>query len=403
MSRRLRVMVGAVGLAGHALPAIALSRELRARGHEVLFCGFSRWRAVVEDLDMRFVGGDRHIAEGLDDAREAGPAEVARALGPTVRDFDPDVVVGDALSLAPSLAAEVAGIPRVTLYPEVYPVHEPGLPFFSLGLLPPRTALGAAAWRASAPVLGSRLPTTRWLRRSRADLDEQRRQLGLAPYGDPRSADGDSLSLVATFPQLEYPRAWPPEVHVTGPMVFDLPGADAEPPPGDAPLVLIAPSTVKDPSGRLIRTALEALGSKPLRLLVTMGGAGRSWSGPVPPNAVIADWVDYSRLMREASLVICHGTHGTVVQALVEGVPLVVSPAMPDDAEHGARVAWSGAGLMIPSRLAGPGALRTVSRVVLSEPRFRRAAEAVASWARTRNGCARGAELIERHVAARPR
>ena len=43
--------------------------------------------------------------------------------------FEPDLVVSDILTLAPTLAAEVAGVPQATLIPHVYPVQEPGMPF----------------------------------------------------------------------------------------------------------------------------------------------------------------------------------------------------------------------------------------------------------------------------------
>ena len=60
-------------------------------------------------------------------------------------EFDPDVVVSDLFTLTPALAAESAGIPRATLIPHPYPVVPPGLPFFTWGLRPPRSPLGAAA------------------------------------------------------------------------------------------------------------------------------------------------------------------------------------------------------------------------------------------------------------------
>src|SRR5215211_7607777 len=86
-----------------------------------------------------------------------------------------DVVVSDILTLAPTLAAERAEVSRATLIPHVYPVHEPGLPFFAFGLQPPRTPVGRAVWRRSLPVL------TSGLRRGRREIDETRAAVGLPP------------------------------------------------------------------------------------------------------------------------------------------------------------------------------------------------------------------------------
>ena len=392
-------MVGVVGLAGHALPAIALARALRERGHDVLVHSFERWRETAEGLGLGFAGGEHHIV-ALDDradGADATPAEIVRALLPSLREFGPQLVVGDGLTLTPALAAEVAGVPRATLLPEVYPGPAPGLPPFSLGLLAPRTTIGAAAWRATRPLLATRLPTTRWLRRSGQALNEQRAQLGLAPQAGFDSPPAGQLTLVATLPQLEYPRRWPADVHVTGPMFCDPSHPEVRLPAGADPLVVVAPSTVKDPSGRLVRTALEALASEPVRVVVTMGGA-RRLPGPSPANAVVADWIDYSQVMGEAALVICHGNHGTVASALANGVPVAVSPAMPDDAEHGARVAWSGAGLMVPKRLLSAASLRAVVRRLLSDDSFAERATAIAAWSARHDGASTGAELIERYA-----
>jgi UDP:flavonoid glycosyltransferase YjiC (YdhE family) len=394
----LRALIGVTGLAGHTLPAIALARELRARGHEVLFCGFERWRATVEGLGIGFEGGPDRIAASIEGA-EPSLADSVRGLLPQIERFAPDVVVSDGLTLSPALAAEVRGIRRATLLPEVYPFAAPGRPFFSLGLLPPRTTLGAVAWRAAAP-LRARLPSTAWLRRSRRTLARQRAELGLAPPGELERPSGDGLTMVATLPQLEYPRAWPAGVHVTGPMFFDPQRPSAELPGGDRPLVVVAPSTVKDPEGRLVRIALDALAAEPVRVLVTTGGAERE-AGPVPANALLAEWIDYSRVMREAALVICHGNHGTVARALSEGVPVLVSPAMADDAEHGARVAWAGAGLMIPRPLLGAAALRSVTRRLLADGRFAERAEEIGAWARDNDGARLGADLVEGHADGR--
>ena len=69
----------------------------------------------------------------------AHAAEAARALLPLLEEMRPHAVVSDILTLAPALAAEKAGVPLATLIPHIYPVVEPGLPFFAIGLRPPRT------------------------------------------------------------------------------------------------------------------------------------------------------------------------------------------------------------------------------------------------------------------------
>jgi MGT family glycosyltransferase len=234
-------------------------------------------------------------------------------------------------------------------------------------------------------------------------LNAARAELGLAPirrpygeissYGHPVS---EGLAMVATFPQLEYPRRWPPHIHVTGPMLFERPHPGVEPPGGEEPLVLVAASTLQDPEA-LLRTSIEALAEEPVRVLATTSRRGEPWYGEIPENAVVVDWVSYGQVMPRASMVVCAGGHGTVVRALSDGVPVLVSPSVADQAVNGARVTWTGAGLMLPRRLLGPSTLRWAVRRVLTEQRFAASASAIAAWSRENDGAERGAYLVERY------
>jgi UDP:flavonoid glycosyltransferase YjiC (YdhE family) len=210
----------------------------------------------------------------------------------------------------------------------------------------------------------------------------------------------EQLTLVATFPQLEYPRRWPDHVRVTGPIWFELPYPDVELPDGDGPLVVVAPSTAQDPDGRLVRVALEALADEPVRVLATTNRHAREEPLPdVPANAVVVDWLSYSQAMAAADLVICHGGHGTVARALAAGVPVICCPAVGDMAENAVRVAWAGAGLMLPWRLTRPATLRVAAGKAFAEDGLRRRADELASWARTNAGPTVGAELLEQLAA----
>ena len=97
------------------------------------------------------------------------------------------------------------------------------------------------------------------------------------------------LCVVGTFPQLEYPRPWPPHVHVAGPLLWEPPYDEVELPPGDAPLVLVAPSTSQDPEHRLLRSALEGLADAPVRVLAT-------WNRRPPPRPITSSPTSRSTL-----------------------------------------------------------------------------------------------------------
>ena len=388
----LRLVVAAFGDAGHAFPAIALARELHRRGHEVLLESWEEWEEAATGEGLRFQAAQEYMVfppPGPDTPQGQTVARAARALAAMMDEFEPDLVVSDILTLAPTLAAEVAGVPHATLIPHVYPVQAPGQPIYSLGFWPARTAVGRAGWRATMPVIEG------GLRQGRDEMNVTRARLGLPPLERFHGGISELLALVATFPQLEYPRAWPPGVHVSGPLLFELPHGEVQIPEGDGPLVLVAPSTSQDPECELLRAALEGLAEEPVRVLATSNNREPAEPIEVPDNAELVPWLSYSQAMAAADLVICHGGHGTVARALAAGVPVLCCPAVGDMSENGARVSWSGTGLSLPRRLLSPRGVRLAAARILGSPSYRARASELANWAAENNGGERAAVLVE--------
>jgi MGT family glycosyltransferase len=385
-------LVAAFGDPGHAFPAIALGRALADRGGQVTVETWEERREAVEGAGLGFAAAEEYRMfppPDPDSAEGRHAAEAARALLPLLEELRPDVVVSDILTLAPALAAEVAGIPRATLIPHLYPAVEPGLPFFAVGLRAPRTGFGRRAWKAGHRLLEIGLA------HGRRDLNRQRERLGLPPIDRFHGGISPDLALVGTFPQLEYPRPWPANVEITGPLTFEIPHPEIELPSGEEPLILVAPSTAHDSRNQLVRTALAALADEPVRVVATTNRVVPQNPIEVPANAVLVDWLSYSQLMPAASLVISHGGHGTLARALGAGTPVLVCPFIGDMSENAMRVTWAGAGLSLPWRLCRPAPLRWAASRILGDPSFARRADAIAAWGRSHDGAERGAELVE--------
>jgi UDP:flavonoid glycosyltransferase YjiC (YdhE family) len=238
--------------------------------------------------------------------------------------------------------------------------------------------------------------------RGRDELNAARRKVGLPALDYTHNGISRELALVATFPQLEYPRReWDPAFQVTGPLLWERPADDVELPPGDAPLVLIAPSTSQDPDGRMIAAALEGLRDQPVRVIATTNRPGMSLPSRVPANARVVDWLSYSRTMPLCAAVVCHAGHGTVARALSCGVPVVGAPAAGDMAENASRVAWAGCGVSLPRRMVTPRGIRLAVRKLLGEPRLARRAGELAAWSEANDGGTTAAAALERFAADR--
>ncbi|MEA2193893.1 MAG: hypothetical protein QOG42_327, partial [Solirubrobacteraceae bacterium] len=356
---------------------------------------WQRWRQDVEREGMVFAAApEYHVFPTRE--RPLSPYQaVERATRETVdlvREVAPAVVMSDILTLAPALAGELEGVPVGTVIPHLDPRMPPGSAPYSCGARLPRTRAGRALWRSADPLL------RRGLALGRSQLNETRRRLGLPALERVHGGISEALTLVATFPQLEYPRAWPAATHVVGPLMWEPPAPDVRPPPGAEPLVLIAPSTSQDRGQTLLRGALEGLADLPVRVLAS---ANRQMpSVAVPPNAQLVDWVSYSRAMPLCELVVCHGGHGTVARALASGCALVIVPAAGDMNENAARVDWAGVGVRLPGRLVGARGLALAVGRALARPQLREGARGLQAWAARHDGPSRAADLVETFAAA---
>jgi MGT family glycosyltransferase len=389
---RRRFFLGAFGDPGHAFPMLALGRALVQRGHTVMFETWEKWRPDVQAAGVEFVAAPEYPVFPTRE-RALKPFEaVARSTPSThgaVIGFAPDVVVHDILTLAPAIAAELEQLPAATLIPHLHPFTERGWPPYALGARLPRTPLGAAVWKP-AQVLVS------WaLRQGQAELNEARAQLGLEPLRRLHGGLSERLCIVATFPHLEYPRVWPAHVQIVGPLVWEPPADDVALPPGEQPLVLIAPSTAQDPGHRLLRAAVRGLEHEPVRVLATTNRKPLTEFLRVPRNTRLVPWLSYGRTMPRCALVVTHAGHGTMARALAAGCPVVAVPHSGDMAENAARADWAGVGVRLPWRALSPLTLRLAVRRALDDPALAANAAELAGWAAVNDGATRAAELVE--------
>ncbi|MFC9517322.1 glycosyltransferase [Nocardiaceae bacterium NPDC056970] len=371
----MRVAVVAGPEAGHAVPALALCRKLVAAGDDPVFFSDGRWLDVARDsgIEARKLGG--LAPREFDDDTDSGSkihgraAHVSTALLPDLEAVAPDLVVSDIITVGGGMAAERLGVPWVELSPHPLYLPSKGLPPIGSGLAPGTGVRGRirdAVFRAmTAPAI----------RKGRAQRGEARASVGL-PFDDP----GPAARLIATLPALEVPRPdWPANAHVVGPLVWEPADNVLEPPPGDGPLIVLAPSTASTGAGGMLDTAIRALDGLGVRMLVTVFEK---------PDVDLPDWVraGYGRqdeMLRHASALVCGAGHGVLAKGLLAGVPLVTVPGGGDQWEVANRVARQGSAVLI--RPLTVEALRDGVRRVLDDPTFagaaRRAAAGIADVA----------------------
>ncbi|WP_406231337.1 glycosyltransferase [Nocardia sp. NBC_01009] len=369
----MRVAVVAGPDPGHAFPALALCERFLAAGDEpVLFTG-PRWFDVAREagIPMRRLKG--LAPRAADDDADAGQriheraAHISTEILPDLSAMLPELVVSDVLTAGGGMAAERLGVPWVELSPHPLYLPSKALPPIGSGLAPGEGVRG----RLRDGVL--RTLTARAIRNGQRQREQAREGVGL-PATDP----GPAARLIATLPALEVPRPdWPEHTHVIGPLLWEPTSAILEPPPGDEPLVMVAPSTAHTGVAGMVETVLEALDGAGVRVAISMLDT---------PPTDLPSWATaglgrQDELLTHAAAVVGGGGHGLLAKSLLAGVPIVTIPGGGDQWELANRAARQGSSILVRPLTAD--AVRSAVLDLLNTPAYTAAARSAAADAAT--------------------
>jgi MGT family glycosyltransferase len=403
---------------GTTPPLMSVARALVARGHLLRVLADPILRADVEATGAEFVSwtraphrrkrghGDHFVRDWVADPAE-GFARMrdALALGPAAA-YAADVrkelerrpaaaLLTELLLFGPQVAAEAAGIPYVVLNPTVNVVPAPGVPPFGLGLMPAMDEAGRrrdeelgammlAAWDEGLPALNA-----------------ARAEQGLEPLEHALDQGRTAARvLVMTSRAFDFIGPLPPTVVHVGPRLHDASWAgEWEAPPGEDPLVLVGLSSDYQDQGDLLRRIAAALGTLPVRAVLTTGNGIDPVSIEAPANVQVVKAAPHSAVLREAALAVTHGGHGVTIKSLAAGVPLVCLPMGRDQLDIAARVVHAGAGVRLEST-AAPAEIASAVEQVLGEASYREAAERIATTITEETATDRAVEEIEAVLAS---
>jgi MGT family glycosyltransferase len=358
-----------------------LEPEVRAAGAE-----FVSWSTAPHRFDLDPSSDLAHDWEArtpmgsLARARDSYFCGPARAFADDVRaelERRPaDAVAGEMLTFGTMIGARGAGVPCAILASTMIANRGWGAPPFGPGVAPARNRAGRLRDRLIYAM------SDRMWNKGLPAVNDARRAHGLSPlrHSLDQMTDCDRLLLLSTR-ALAYPGFDPPKhVQITGARLEDPQWAERVVlPPGDEPLVLVGlSSTFMDQSAAIGRIA-QALGTLPVRGLITTGPAIDPQAIPAPANVQVVRSAPHSEILPHAAAMVTHAGHGSVVKALAAGVPMVMMPFGRDQVEIAARAAYAGTGVRIRPG-AGPARIARAVREVLGDSAY---LEAAAGAART--------------------
>ena len=382
------------GTLGNLSPLLTAGRRLRRNGHHVRVMADPAMRAEIEAAEFEFVTWCRApIGEAADPADFSDMQDWIRramfvpaaAYAADIQDeigrMPTDAVLSLDILFGAALGAEASDVPFAFLSPHVSLRTLPGMPPATSGLGQPRTPQE----RAEVDTASAGLATA--MNASLPILNRARIELGLPVLADIMDLfDRADRLLLATSRAFDFQAdSLPDNFRYVGPLL-DVPSwskslqAKSWQAPWSAqserPRVLVACSTGAQGQRDLFQRVLGAIGTIDIEALATTGPNLDVAEFRAPKNVHVLRGAPHDLVMKDVSLVVSQGGHGTVTRSLVNALPQLILPMARDQAANAARVEAKGAGLRLPP-MASEVEMAAAMNRLLTEPQFKEAARCV--------------------------
>lgn len=401
---------------GHVKPLIAVSLELKRRGHRVTFFEKPKIEARVREAGLEFSPievGERHRGKKQDADGAAGIfSDISKLsfnlkrvvddlrtfleqLPPAIREKGVDALLVNEIALAGPTVAELLNVPYFVISTSV--PHNFGWKVnhwysgyrFSTSCVSmlERRLLELSVFRVRGPI--------------RHALDEFRRRAGLGLQRQlaemyPALAHITQLPECLDFPHL----ARPINFHYAGPFLSSTTRSAADFPwirLDQRPMIYASLGTTRNVQPDLFRLISEACRGLDAQLVISLGGrfAPESFTG-LPGNPLVVGFAPQLELLKRAAVVISHCGMNSVLETLLEGKPIVAIPIAYDQPAIAARLECKGAAIALPIMRLSAQRIRAAVAKVLSDHSYRDAARMLQAEIRTLHGSEYAANVIEK-------
>jgi len=427
-----RVLILAHPETGHLRPLLSLGHEIRESGHEVVVASVADAEPMVRRSGLDFAclfeeifppGTLARFLRGTSAAERRWQSQRMNtfmrslcdgALRVKLRALGPQLCLVDALFFYLSLSSLAEGIATAIVHTSVPPDDTRGLPPTNTTLIP------VPGWqyrcRRQLAVTGNWLAYAyrRYILQPRGlqvPLVLRVRELARAS-GYPLHAIAANRhpfhmltavpEVVLCPPELEFPEALTPSRCYIGPYVHEdeddsgFPWGDIE---EGRPMIYCAlgsQSTLYGRRGLALVDAVLRLGGRrrDLQVVVAAGACYDHVIGTRPAGTIVVRHAPQLALLRRASVFITHGGLGSVKEALLHAVPMVVCPMVNDQPGNAARVSYHGLGVVVSPRDLSSHRIEQLIDIVLHDARYRAAMDRMRSAIEARRASHTCADIL---------
>ena len=375
---------------GHTNPTLNVVRELKVRGHRVVYYSYDEFREKIEDAGAEFIscnGNDAQLHLTKEEGAKIG-ADLAlstRVLVDTTLSLDepvcramerlkPDCIVADSMAVWGKAVAKKLGIPFVC------------------------STTTFAFNKESAKIMPHSLRETLSMILSLGKVNAQVKRLRQAGYPvksvlDLIGSDESVPTVVYTSPLFQpCAETFPEHFAFVGPSIRP---ARTEIEKTGQKLVYISMGTVNNDMLPLYRACVQAVKGTLWQVILSVGDqVDREELGTLPDNVAVFSSVDQIAVLQKADVFLTHCGMNSASEGLYFGVPLVMLPQTSEQSGVAARAEQLGAGLRL--RKTTPDAIRAALEKAMDDPSYRENAEKIGASFRASGGAKAAADCIER-------
>ena len=127
------------------------------------------------------------------------------------------------------------------------------------------------------------------------------------------------------------------------------------------------------------RILLDGLADLDATVVMTIGrGNDVDALGPLPPNAIVEQYVPQDFVLAHASVVVAHGGSGSILATFAHGLPSLLVPQGADQFDNAGRCAELAAGLVLMPGEVSAEAVRGAVATLLADASYRESARRLA-------------------------
>lgn len=403
---------------GHLNPLLALSGELKRRGHRVTFFERPKIEERVRQAGLDFVPLRTAKFTKLQSAssRQSGVwAEISTLRFNLARvRFEIQQYLQETPPALVREGVDALLINEIALTgPTVAQLLQ--LPYFLVATtIPHHFGWGRRSWFGSSWFTGRRASTslisslqTRFLELSalrtrgpiRRALDAHRRRLGLGPV-NAIPKDFPCLAHITQLPQCLDFEHMPQSagINYSGPWISEMTRPKISFPwhrIDGRPLVYATLGTTRNMQPAVFRMIAKACADLNLQLVIALGNRmDPELLADLPGEPVVVRFAPQLELIKLASVVISHAGPNTSLEALMEAKPMIVIPLAYDQPAIAARLAHFQVAEVLQFKRLSANQLRAALAKILSVPAYREAAKEMQVKLRSIDGSGRAADII---------